>query len=128
MSWFMLPIVIASIISTWFAIERLMVLRRSSVIPYAFVTRFLEHLEQDRLDQQLAVKLCEENGSAVAHVFAHGVRKWGKPSVEIEQAIIDGGERQVSNLRRHLRVLNGVATVAPSVGTFGNGRGHDHGL
>ena len=119
MTWFMLPIVIASIISTWFSIERLMVLRRRTVIPYAFVTRFLEHLEQDRLDQQLAVKLCDENGSPIAQVFAHGVRKWGKPSVEIEQAIIDGGERQVSNLRRHLRVLNGVATVAPLLGLLG---------
>ncbi|QDT49442.1 colicin uptake protein TolQ [Symmachiella dynata] len=119
MTWFMLPIVIASIIATWFSIERLMVLRRRTVIPYAFVTRFLEHLEQDRLDPQLAVKLCEENGSPIAQVFAHGVRKWGKPSVEIEQAIIDGGERQVSNLRRHLRVLNGVATVAPLLGLLG---------
>ncbi len=118
-SWFMLPIVIASVISLWFAIERILVLRRNSVIPYAFVKRFLEHLEQDRLDQQLAVKLCEENGSAVAQVFSHGVRKWGKPSVEIEQAIIDGGERQVSLLRKHLRVLNGVATVAPLLGLLG---------
>ncbi len=119
LSWFMLPIVLASVISLWFAIERLIVLRRGAVIPYAFVKRFLEHLEQDRLDQHLAVKLCDENGSPVAHVFAHGVRKWGKPSVEIEQAIIDGGERQVSHLRRHLRVLNGVATVAPLLGLLG---------
>lgn len=118
-SWFMLPIVVASVISFWFAIERLLILRRSTVIPYAFVTRFLEHLDQDRLDQHLAVKLCDENSSPVAHVFAHGVRKWGKPSVEIEQAIIDGGERQVSYLRKHLRVLNGVATVAPLLGLLG---------
>jgi len=118
-SWFMLPILAASVLSLWFAIERLLVLRRSAVIPYAFVTRFIEHLEQDRLDQQLAVKLCEENGSPVAHVFEHGVRKWGKPSVEIEQAIIDGGERQIAQLRKHLRILNGVATVAPLLGLLG---------
>jgi len=118
-SWFMMPIVVASIISMWFALERILVLRRGVVIPYAFVTRFLEHLEQDRLDQHLAIKLCDENGSPVARVFEHGVRKWGKPSVEIEQAIIDGGERQVSHLRKHLRVLNGVATVTPLLGLLG---------
>ena len=38
-------------------------------------------------------------GSPIAEVFAHGVRKWGKPSVDVEQAIIDGGERQVGSLR-----------------------------
>ena len=48
-------------------------------------------------------------------VFAHGVRKWGKPSVEVEQAILDGGERQIGLLRKHLRVMNTVATVAPRV-------------
>ena len=52
-------------------------------------------------------------------MFVHGIRKWGKPSVEVEQAIIDGGERQVALLRKHLRVLNGVATVAPLIGLLG---------
>jgi biopolymer transport protein ExbB len=63
--------------------------------------------------------LCEENGSPIATVFAHGLRKWGKPSVEVEQAIIDGGERQVAQLRNHLRVLNAVATVSPLLGLLG---------
>jgi biopolymer transport protein ExbB len=66
-----------------------------------------------------ALQICEENDSPVAHVFAHGIRKWGKPSVEVEQAIIDGGERQVSALRNHLRILNGVTTVAPLLGLLG---------
>ena len=52
-------------------------------------------------------------------IFAHGIRKWGKSSVEVEQAIIDGGERQVSQLRSHLRVLNAVATISPLLGLLG---------
>lgn len=116
---FVAAFLIASILTVWFAIERLVVLRRGRVIPRAFVDRFLEHLEQRRLDRTEALKLCEENASPVAHIFAHGIRKWGKPSVEVEQAIIDGGERQVSQLRRHLRVLNGVATVTPLIGLLG---------
>jgi biopolymer transport protein ExbB len=109
----------ASIIAVWFAIERLVVLRKGRVIPRPFVERFLQHLNQRKLEGQQALKLCEENGSPIAIIFAHGVRKWGKPSVEVEQAIIDGGERQVSQLRKHLRVLNGVATVTPLIGLLG---------
>jgi len=109
----------ASIIAVWFAIERLVVLRRARVIPRPFVERFLDHLQQGRLDRAEALSLCEENGSPTAQIFAHGVRKWGKSSVEVEQAIIDGGERQISQLRKHLRVLNGVATVTPLVGLLG---------
>ncbi len=117
--YFLAPFLFASFIAIWFGIERLVVLRRGRVIPRAFVDRFLQHLEQGKLDQDSALELCEENGSPVASVFAHGVRKWGKPSVEVEQAIIDGGERQVSQLRKHLRILNGVSTVTPLVGLLG---------
>lgn len=117
--YFVAPFVAASFLAVWFGIERLVVLRRSRVIPKPFVERFVHHLEQGTLDAAKALKLCDENGSPVAQVFAHGVRKWGKPSVEVEQAIIDGGERQVNQLRKHLRVLNGVATVTPLIGLLG---------
>lgn len=116
---FVFAFLTASVIAVWFAIERLVVLRRGRVIPRPFVERFLQHLSQRKVDGKQALKLCEENGSPIAAIFAHGVRKWGKPSVEVEQAIIDGGERQVSQLRKHLRVLNGVATVSPLVGLLG---------
>ncbi len=116
---FLVSFVICSIVAVWFVIERMVVLRRGRVIPRHFVDRFIENLEQGMLDPEKALSLCEENGSPIASVFAHGIRKWGKPSVEVEQAIIDGGERQVSQLRSHLRILNGVATVAPLLGLQG---------
>lgn len=119
MGYFLLPFAIASVISMWFIIERLVILRSGRVIPRHFVSRFLKLLKDSKLNARSALKLCEENPSPIASVFAHGVRKWGKPSVEVEQAIIDGGERQLSQLRKHLRVINGVATVAPLMGLLG---------
>ncbi len=113
------PFFLASVIALWFSIERLVVLRKGRVIPRPFVERFLQHLHQGKLTPENALALCDENGSPVAEVFSHGVRKWGKPSVEVEQAIIDGGERQVSQLRKHLRVINGVATITPLMGLLG---------
>lgn len=115
----MWPILGGSVLALWFALERMVVLRRGRVIPRAFVDRFLQHLEQGKLTQETALRLCEENGSPIADVFAHGIRKWGKSSVEVEQAIIDGGERQVSSLRTHLRIINGVATISPLLGLQG---------
>lgn len=116
---FLYPMALTSIIVVWFSIERLVVLRRGRVIPRPFVKRFFEHLEGGKLDARSALKLCEESGSPIASIFAHGIRKWGKSSVEVEQAIIDGGDRQVSQLRKHLRVLNGASTVAPLLGLLG---------
>lgn len=115
----MLPIGLCSLVALAIGMERLVMLRRGRVIPRDFVTRFIDHLENGKLERDSALRLCEENGSPVAQIFAHGVRKWGKPSVEVEQAIIDGGERQVSQLRKNLRVINAVATISPLLGMFG---------
>ncbi|MFY9255639.1 MAG: MotA/TolQ/ExbB proton channel family protein [Fuerstiella sp.] len=109
----------ASIVALWCGIERLVLLRRRRVIPRAFVDRFLQHLRSGRMDKPNAIAVCQQDGSPTADVFLHGVRKWGKPSVEIEQAVIDGGERQISQLKKRLRVLNGVATLSPLIGLLG---------
>ncbi|RMF45354.1 MAG: hypothetical protein D6753_00370, partial [Planctomycetota bacterium] len=77
----MLPIIACSIVLLVFVLERLFYLRRGNVIPRPFVRGVLEQLSEQTLDADEALALCEENGSPVAQVFAHGVRKWGKPSV-----------------------------------------------
>lgn len=109
----------ASIIGVWSVIERLVVLRRRRVIPKAFVERFLMHLRAGRMDKIEAISVCQQNESPMADVFLHGVRKWGRPSVEVEQAVLDGGERQISQLKKGLRVLNGVSTLSPLIGLLG---------
>ncbi|MEZ6128204.1 MAG: MotA/TolQ/ExbB proton channel family protein [Planctomycetaceae bacterium] len=109
----------ASVVAMWCAIERMVLLRRRRVIPRAFVDRFLQHLRTGRMDKVNAIAVCQQDGSPMADIFLHGVRKWGKASVEIEQAVIDGGERQISLLKKRLRVLNGVATLCPLVGLLG---------
>ncbi len=119
LNWWAIPFGLATMIAVWFSTERLVVLRKARVIPKPFVERFLSLLSEGQLEPPEALSLCEENGSPVAMIFAHGIRKWGKPSVEVEQAIIDGGERQVSQLRTHLRVINGIATVCPLIGLLG---------
>lgn len=117
--WLMIPIIACSFILVLFVLERTVSLRRGRVIPKPFVKRFLHQLREGELTRESALELCQENRSPVANVFAHAVRKWGRPAVEVEQAILDGGERTVNSLRRYLRVLNGVATVSPLLGLLG---------
>jgi biopolymer transport protein ExbB len=117
--YWVIPFALATLVALWFTTERLVVLRRGRVIPKPFVQRFLTLLKEGELTKDEALEVCARNDSPIAHVFAHGVRKWDKPSVEVEQAIIDGGERQVSALRSHLRVINGVATITPLIGLLG---------
>ncbi len=116
---FTVAFILASVIGVWSVVERLVILRRRRVIPRAFVERFLMHLRAGRMDKNEAIAICHQNQSPMADVFMHGVRKWGRPSVEVEQAVLDGGERQVSQLKKGLRVLNGVSTLSPLIGLLG---------
>ena len=115
----MIPILVCSLILVTFVFERMISLRRGRVIPKPFVTRFIRQIREGELDRDRALELCLENGSPVAEVLAGAVRKWGRPAVEVEQAVIDAGERTTNGLRRYLRVFNGVATVSPLLGLLG---------
>ena len=99
--------------------ERLISLRRRRVVPRLFIERFLLQLREGALDRNDALERCEDESSHIARVFAAAVRKWGKPAVEVEQAVLDEGERIANVLRRYLRVLNGVSTVSPLLGLLG---------
>jgi biopolymer transport protein ExbB len=115
----MLPIGVCSFILLVFVFERTIALRRGRVIPRPFVRRFLEQIAEGQLDRKAAAELCEENGSPVSEVFAGAVNKWGRPSVEVEQAIIDAGERVTNGLRAYLRLFNGISTISPLLGLLG---------
>jgi biopolymer transport protein ExbB len=115
----MVPIGICSFLLLVFVFERAVSLRRGRVIPGPFVDRFLTQLRERQLDQKTAYELCEENRSPVSQVFAAGVKKWGRPSVEIEQALIDAGERVANGLRKYLRLFNGIFTISPMLGLIG---------
>jgi biopolymer transport protein ExbB len=115
----MIPIAICSLLLLAFVFERMISLRYGRVIPRAFVTQFRQQMQDGELDRESAMELCQQDGSPVAEVFAGAARKWGRPAVEIEQAIIDSGERVANGLRKYLRVLNGIATVTPLLGLLG---------
>jgi biopolymer transport protein ExbB len=115
----MLVLGFCSLLVITFVFERAINLRRSRIIPKPFVTRMLEQIADGEIDRGQALELCEQNGSPIAQVFAGAVRKWGRPSVEVEQAAIDAGERAANKLRRYLRIFYGVANVGPLLGLMG---------
>ena len=115
----MYPIGLCSFVLLIFVFERLINLRKGRIIPRPFVRRFLEQLREGTLDREKAIALCDENRSPVAVVFAAAVKKWGRTSVEVEQAILDAGERVTNQLRKYLRLFSGISQVAPLLGLLG---------
>lgn len=115
----LLPIAACSFALLLAVFERAFSLRRRRIVPSMFVERFLLKVSEAAVDRQEAIALCEQNSSLIADVFIAALRKWGRPAVEVEQAVLDEGERAASSMRRYLRVINGVATVCPLFGLLG---------
>lgn len=115
-----------SVVGLAFVFERMVALRKSRVIPKSFVTRFLQQIREGDLDRERAMAVCQGNPSPVAMVFGGAVRKWGRPAVEVEQAIIDSGERATYDLRRYLRVFTALAVIGPLLGLLGTVIGMIH--
>lgn len=115
----MYPIALCSFVLTVFTFERLIHLRAGRVIPKPFVKRLIEQLQQQQIDREEALELCERNPSPIATILSAAVKKYGRPAVEVEQAVLDAGERESNLLRRNLRLLNAISNVSPLLGLLG---------
>ena len=114
----MIPIGAASLISLTVIIERLISLRRSNVIPTDFVPGLKKVLDDDT-DHTEALAYCVKDGSPIAHILAAGVKKLGESAELLEKHIQEAGQREVIKLRKYLRLLSVVASIAPLMGLLG---------
>jgi biopolymer transport protein ExbB len=115
----MWPILFCSVVAVTFAFERWISLRRGRVLPRRFVGGFLRDLDSGRLSRDEAVLRCQQNGSPAAMVILAALRRWGQPMAEIEQAINEGGQREVVVLRRYLRAMQATANISTLLGLLG---------
>lgn len=119
----MIPILSCSFLLVVFIFERFVNLRKGRVIPKPFVRGVMEQLEQQQLDQDEAIALCEENASPIARLFAGALKKWGRPAVEIEQAVVDTGAHVTSDLKKYLRLFSAISNLGPLLGLLGTVHG-----
>jgi biopolymer transport protein ExbB len=112
-------LVLCSIITITFALERLIVLRSSRVMPRTFVDRFMDRLRDGEMDRGKAREMCRDNGSPIARLFNTAVNYSGMAASEIRDAVAEAAQSEVYHLRRRVRALNGIATLAPLLGLFG---------
>jgi biopolymer transport protein ExbB len=117
--WMMYPIALCSFVLTVFVFERVIYLRGGRVIPRPFVRRLIEMLEQQQIDREEALELCQKNPSPIAEIISAAIRRYGRPAVDVEQAVMDSGERVTNSLRKHLRLFSAISNLCPLLGLLG---------
>ncbi len=100
-------------------LERLVRLRPGRVVPRDFVKRYLERLQEGKLDQGKALDLCELNPSPAARIALAAVRRWGRPVIDLERAVAMAHRVEADRLRRNVGTLRRIAALAPLLGLLG---------
>ena len=117
----MIPILVCSVIALTVTIERLVNLQRARVIPINFAADLHRALGSDKSNPNVeeGIKFCERNQSVMAHIFKPAIQKIEHGEEVIQKTIEDAGMREVGRLKRKLRPLSSIATVAPLLGLLG---------
>lgn len=118
--YFMLPIVLMSLVVVTFAIERFLGMRKSRVLPDAMVVA-LGQLggSPGGFDPRQAYRICQQFPSAASTVVRAMLLKVGRPHSEVEHAVAEASEREAARMYAHVRWLNLAATITPLLGLLG---------
>lgn len=115
----MIPIGIASLVALAVFVERAWLLRRRAVIPPTVVAGLQSALSAHRFDVSPVLELCQRSPSALGNIIMAGIRNIGQSTDVLEKRIGEAGEREVFGLRKHLRVLSLVGSIATLLGLLG---------
>jgi biopolymer transport protein ExbB len=106
-------------LGVWVFLERLVRLRRRSIVPADFTTRFLDRLYSAKLDCGQALDHCELNPSPAGRIALAAVRRWGRPAPDLERAVALAHRVETERLRRNVGTLRRIAALAPLLGLLG---------
>lgn len=112
-------IIVMSMISVALVVEHFVTLRRRQFVPEELVEQLDAHLASEQYDQ--AEQVCAGSDSFVAKVVVSGLKQVGAVFgfFEIQAAMQETSERQLSKLYRKLDYLSFIAAAAPMLGLLG---------
>ncbi len=115
--WIMIPIVILSIVAVYIFIERYFAIKKASQTDVNFMNKIKDYIHDDKLDSALA--LCQSTDSPVSRMIEKGLQRIGRPLNDINTAIENVGNLEISKLEKSLPTLATVAGAAPMIGFLG---------
>ena len=113
----MIPLLLCSIILVYVFVERLMAIRKASVVDPTFMARIKQQIEGGNTAG--ALDTCKSANSPVARVIEKGIGRLGKPLDYIEKSMENTGKLEVYQLEKNVNILSTIAGIAPIFGFLG---------
>ena len=101
-------------------LAKLRVTQRSWVVPRSFRSRILSRLHDTKFDWNQALDHCELNPSPAGRVFLAAIKRAGRPTVELECAVVLARQNEINLLLHHVGTFRRIAAMAPLIGLLGS--------
>ena len=114
---FMIPLLLLSILAIYVFVERLLVIRKAAREDHTFMDRIKDYIHDGEIDT--ALQLCKKTDTPAARLIAKGISRLGRPMNDVLVAIENVGNIEIARLEKGFPWLATTAAGAPMIGFLG---------
>ncbi|MDB4581540.1 MotA/TolQ/ExbB proton channel family protein [Draconibacterium sp.] len=115
--WIMVPILVLSVIAVYIFFERYFAIQKAGKFDSGLLEKVKVYITTGKIDAALA--LCRSNSNPASRMLEKGISRIGRPLADVNAAIENVGNLEISKLEKSLPVLASVAGGAPMIGFLG---------
>ena len=115
--WIMLVLAIFSIIAVYIFSERFITINKASKRDDNFMNLIRNFMIEGKLDE--AKELCKQTDTPISRMIEKGISRIGKPLNDIQTAIENVGNLEVSKLEKGVALIGMISGAAPMLGFLG---------
>ncbi len=115
--WIMIPLLFLSFVAVYIFIERFLAIRKAASEDFSFMNKIKEYIHDGKIDS--AYSLCQQVDNPVSRMIEKGISRIGRPLQDVNTAVENVGNLEISRLEKGLPTLATVAGGAPMIGFLG---------
>ena len=115
--WIMIPIIVLSVIAVYIFFERYFAIKKASKFDSGLLEKIKAYITTGKIDA--AIALCRSNANPASRMMEKGISRIGRPLTDVNAAIENVGNLEISKLEKGLPTLASVAGGAPMIGFLG---------
>lgn len=115
--WIMIPILLLSFAAIYIFGERWWAIRKAAQIDQNFMRNIHDYIHEGKI--KAAINLCQTQETPIARLIEKGIERIGRPLNDIQTAVENMGNVEVSRLEKGLPILATIAGGAPMLGFLG---------
>jgi len=115
--WIMIPIILLSIIAVYIFFDRYFAIKKAGRFDQSLLEKIKIYISSGKIDE--ALMLCRQNPNPASRMLEKGISRIGRPLTDVNAAIENVGNLEISKLEKGLPVLASAAGGAPMLGFLG---------